>query len=91
MNQQQTINKLEWTITTNQCETSADLTNKISYNTERLNTCRVENKILKWENEELKECLMQIELAQLGNNVIMTLHATVGWEDINWANQDQSQ
>ena len=42
-NQQQTINKLESTITTNQRETTADLTDKMSANTERINTYMVEN------------------------------------------------
>ena len=70
--QQQTIDKLEATITTKQQETTLELTNQISCNTERLNTCLTENKILKKVNENLKEYLTQIELAQLENNVIIS-------------------
>ena len=79
-NQQLTINKLEATITTKQRETSLELTNQISCNTEKLNTCLVENKILKKENEDLKECLTQIELAQLGNNMIISGMQEQPWE-----------
>ena len=70
--QQQTINKLEATITTKQQESVLELTNQILCNTERLNTCLTENKILKKANETLKEHLTQIELAQLENNVIIS-------------------
>ena len=79
-NQQQTIDKLEVTITTKQRETTLELTNQISCNTERLNTCLAENKILKKVNENLKEHLTQIELAQLENNVIISGMQEQPWE-----------
>ena len=54
-NQQQTISKLESTINTNHIETMAELTNKITINTGRINLFMTENKVLKKENDELKE------------------------------------
>ena len=45
-----------------------------------MNTCLAENKILKKENEDLKECLTQIELAQFGNNVIISSMQEQSWE-----------
>ena len=82
-NKQQTIDKLEATITTKQRETTLELTNQISCNTERLNTCLVENKILKKVNENLKERLTQIELVQLENNVIISGMQEQPWETYN--------
>ena len=57
-----------------------ELTSQILCNTERLNTCLAENKILKKANETLKECLTQIELAQLENNVIISGMQEQPWE-----------
>ena len=40
-----------------------------------------ENKVLKKENDELKERLSQIELAQLSNNVIISEMQEQPWEN----------
>ena len=74
------ITKLESSITIQQKDSSTVLTNKISENDQRISTCMEENKQLKKENKDLKERLTKIELAQLGNNVIISGMQEQHWE-----------
>ena len=56
------------------------LTKKICKNDHKINTCLEENKLLRKENKDLKERLTKIELAQLGNNVIISGMQEQKWE-----------
>ena len=79
-NQQETINKLEATISLKQTEVSTDITNQIINNSDKLNDCFAANQVLQRENEELKTRLTQIEIMQLGNNVIISGMQEQSWE-----------
>ena len=77
--QQEVISKLEASITIQQKNVSTVLTKKTCENDHKINTCLEENKLLRKENKDLKERLTRIELAQLGNNVIIS-----GMQDQRW-------
>ena len=85
-NQQETINKLEATISFKQAEATSELTNQIFNNTEKLNNCIAANQLLQKGNEELKARLKQIELTQLGNNII-----TSGMQEQSWETYDTTK
>ena len=72
---------METTITTQQLETTSELSSKLEINTDKFNLVTKENQQLKRENEELKERLMKIELAQLGNNLIISGMQEQPWEN----------
>ena len=72
---------METTITTQQLETTSELSSKLEINTNKVNLVTKENQQLKRENEELKERLMKIELAQLVNNVIISSMQEQPWEN----------
>ena len=78
--QQEVISKLEASITIQQKDVSTVLTKKICESDHKIKTCLEDNKLLRKENKDLKERLTKIELAHLGNNVIISGMQEQRWE-----------
>ena len=63
---------LKQTINKHKMELKSELSNKIDSNTTQISHLVDENKVLRKENDTLKERLNQIEINQLSNNIIIT-------------------
>ena len=66
------FNKLEATISTQNMEVTTALTYKIETNTTNINQLLEENRLLKKENDSLQERITKIEIAQMGNNIMLS-------------------
>ena len=82
-NQKSDFNKLESTLVTQQKELTTVLSDKIEVNSTNINQLLEENRLLKHENISLRECIIKIEVAQMGNNIILSGMPEQPWEAYN--------
>ena len=66
------FNKLEVTIAPQKNKVIATLSDKIETNATNINQLLEENRILKKENDSLRECITKIEVAQMSNNIMLS-------------------
>ena len=78
--QKMDISKLEEMLSDSQKEIRKYIIDKIELNTENINSVMEENKVLKRENDKLKERMSQIEKSQLENNVLISGQPEQPWE-----------
>ena len=74
------ISKLEELLTGSQKEIRNSLTDKIDLNTSNIKLVMEENKLLKRENDQLKDRICQIEKSQLENNIMISGQPEKSWE-----------
>ena len=70
--QREEFNKLEQNITRQNEDLNQVLTTKIYTNATNINQLLKKNRLLKKENNDLRERLTKIEITQLSNNIILS-------------------
>ena len=78
--QKMDISKLEETLSDSQKEIRNYLTDKIEVNAKNIDLVLEANKILRRENDKLKERITQIEKSQLENNIMISGQLEQPWE-----------
>lgn len=74
------ISKLKETLANSDSDLRKHLIEKTEWNTQKIDLVLEENKLLRRENNKLKERLSQIEQSQLENNVINSGQPEQTWE-----------
>ena len=78
--QKDKFTKLEAMILTQTTEVTSALTYKIETNATNINQLLEENRLLKRENDHLQENITKIEIAQMGNNIMLSGMPEQPWE-----------
>ena len=79
-NQQKDLTQLEECLTDSQNEIKSHLTTKVEQNTRNVKLVMEENKMLRKENNHLKDRISKIEQIQLDNNIIISGQPEQPWE-----------
>ena len=79
-NQQKDLTQLEECLTDSQNEIKSHLTTKVKHNTRNVKLVMEENKMLRKENNRLKDRISKIEQIQLENNIIISGQPEQPWE-----------
>ena len=79
-NQQKDLTQLEECLTHSQNEIKSHLTTKVKQNTRNVKLVMEENKMLRKENNHLKDSISKIEQIQLDNNIIISSQPGQPWE-----------
>ena len=81
------LHKIETSLTKHRAEISQELKGEILDNKCNISCIEEENRILRKENDALKDRITQIESSQLKNNVIITGILEQQWETYNSTKQ----